>query len=220
MSRHRGTIAAATLVLVLSSVPGVRDRGGGRRRLRPRDFDQPGSDPRRQRRRRGVHGPVDRPGREGLPDDGRPGMPSSWDSWVQFDFYVNGVPRSDYVLVRSRQTEASTRSGSIRSRSAAAFHSGQIDAVGAVGEVRATWLGEGEPCTDSVMLTHLGPVPFFTDIATSRFIPEIVSLAEAGVIIGCSPTRYCPEPSITREQTAAFMARALELPADGRGLLR
>ena len=61
-------------------------------------------------------------------------------------------------------------------------------------------------------MSSLGPVPFFPDAATSRFIPEIIWLAEAGVITGCAPGFYCPNDVIRREQMAAFMDRALDLP--------
>ena len=218
MSRHRGTIAAATLVLVLSSVPGVAiaEEVDGVCDLEisinraPTLVDNVV-----------IEAYTDQqivPVGRGFPTTGG-GVLSSWDSWVRFDFYVNGVPRSGYYWFIEPDGRVNTERVNPFSFGSG-LHSGQIDAVGEVGEVRATWMGEGEPCTDSVMLTHLGPVPVFTDIATSRFIPEIVWLTEAGVIEGCTPTRYCPDASITREQTAAFMARALELASRNRGLLR
>ncbi len=41
----------------------------------------------------------------------------------------------------------------------------------------------------------------------------IDALAAAGITRGCSPTRYCPERSLSRAEMAALVARALALPA-------
>jgi len=225
MSRTRGTIAAATFVLVLSSVPGVAvaEEVDGVCDLEisinqaPTLVDNVVIE--------AYTGQWIVPVGRGFPTTGG-GVLSSWDSWVRFDFYVHGVPRWGYYWLIEPDGRVNTDRvnpfyfGGLLS-------SGQIDAIGEEGEVRATWMGEGEPCVDSVMLTHLGPTPFFTDIATSRFIPEIIWLAEAGVADGCGSTLYCPAATITREQTAAFIARALDLPAatedffdddDGRSL--
>jgi hypothetical protein len=129
-------------------------------------------------------------------------------TWVQFDFYVDDLPRSSWIWQIAPD-------GSVNADRYNPFSFGRhgpIDPVGVGGEVRATWLGEGEECADSVLVTHLGPIPYFNDIMYSRFIREIVALAEAGVVEGCGPLSFCPSSSITREEMAAFMARALELP--------
>jgi hypothetical protein len=134
--------------------------------------------------------------------------PAAAASWVQFDFYVDGLPRSNWIW----QIAAD---GTVNSERYNPFTFGRYnlaDPAGVSGEVRATWLGDGEECADSVLVTHLGPTPYFRDIASSRFTREIIALAEAGVVEGCDTVYYCPGYSITREQMAAFMARALELP--------
>jgi hypothetical protein len=50
---------------------------------------------------------------------------------------------------------------------------------------------------------------YFTDDATSIHQGAINRLAEAGITGGCGDTRYCPKRSVTREQMAAFLKRAL-----------
>jgi len=59
--------------------------------------------------------------------------------------------------------------------------------------------------------THSG----FTDVpAGSTFANDIGKLATAGITKGCNPpanTKFCPKDHVSREQMAAFMARALQL---------
>lgn len=56
----------------------------------------------------------------------------------------------------------------------------------------------------------------FVDTEGHRFEADIDRLASAEITKGCNPPandRYCPDASVTREQMAALLARALELPA-------
>lgn len=53
----------------------------------------------------------------------------------------------------------------------------------------------------------------FIDIATSIFRADIVWIASQGITSGCAPDRYCPDAPVSRGQMAAFLARALALPA-------
>ena len=55
--------------------------------------------------------------------------------------------------------------------------------------------------------------PEFTDIASSSFVDDIHWLVYEGLTAGCSATRYCPAESVTREQMAIFLDRALDLPS-------
>jgi subtilisin family serine protease len=55
----------------------------------------------------------------------------------------------------------------------------------------------------------------FVDLGASAFNTEIDWLAGAGITTGCSDTWFCPKESVTREQMASFLARALTLPAAG-----
>jgi hypothetical protein len=56
----------------------------------------------------------------------------------------------------------------------------------------------------------------FTDDSGSVFQDEINRLAAAGITRGCNPPdndQFCPDDTITREQMAAFLVRALGLDA-------
>jgi len=55
------------------------------------------------------------------------------------------------------------------------------------------------------------PIPFL-DIATSKFVVDIVWLYDAAITAGCSPSAFCPLDSVSRGQMAAFLDRALHLP--------
>jgi len=54
----------------------------------------------------------------------------------------------------------------------------------------------------------------FSDDNRSNFEADIEALATAGITTGCNPpsnTKFCPDDYVTREQMAAFLARALDL---------
>ncbi|MGH2381042.1 MAG: S-layer homology domain-containing protein [Candidatus Limnocylindria bacterium] len=52
----------------------------------------------------------------------------------------------------------------------------------------------------------------FTDDNGSSHENDINRVAEAGITAGCTTTRFCPRQTVTREQMASFLARALDLP--------
>jgi hypothetical protein len=53
------------------------------------------------------------------------------------------------------------------------------------------------------------PKPYFSDVPASHpFFAYIQKLKETGITKGCSDTQFCPEDSVTRLQTAAFIIRA------------
>lgn len=54
--------------------------------------------------------------------------------------------------------------------------------------------------------------PTFSDIAGSPFRAEIEWLVGEKIASGCAPALYCPIPTVTREQMASFLARAMNLP--------
>ncbi len=62
-------------------------------------------------------------------------------------------------------------------------------------------------------LTDGGSIDFVDDDG-SMFEAEIERVAAAGITNGCDPVRrlYCPNDLVTREQMAAFLARAFDLP--------
>ena len=67
-------------------------------------------------------------------------------------------------------------------------------------------------CFDSASLVYL-PAPFFTDLWFTHQWRDIEWLHGAGFTNGCTPTLYCPFRSLDRGEMAAFLVRALGLPA-------
>ena len=60
----------------------------------------------------------------------------------------------------------------------------------------------------------------FTDIGDSIFAADIAWLSATGITKGCNPPdndRYCPDATVTRDQMAAFLVRALGYTGDGGG---
>jgi hypothetical protein len=53
----------------------------------------------------------------------------------------------------------------------------------------------------------------FTDIDGSAFAASILWMADRRITTGCGAGRFCPRASVTREQMASFLVRALQLPA-------
>jgi Trypsin-like peptidase domain/S-layer homology domain len=53
---------------------------------------------------------------------------------------------------------------------------------------------------------------YFTDDETSTLEAEINALRASGITTGCAPGKYCPKGGVSREQMAAFLVRALDLP--------
>jgi glucose/arabinose dehydrogenase/PKD repeat protein len=59
----------------------------------------------------------------------------------------------------------------------------------------------------------------FVDIGGSVFLEDIIWLAEQGITKGCNPPandRFCPDDFVSRGQMAAFLVRALNLPASSQ----
>jgi hypothetical protein len=53
---------------------------------------------------------------------------------------------------------------------------------------------------------------YFADDSASAHQEDINRVAEAGITVGCRPDRYCPKATVTRDQMASFLKRALALP--------
>jgi subtilisin family serine protease len=70
--------------------------------------------------------------------------------------------------------------------------------------------GGDNPVTPATRTFTTGTSPF-EDTTSSAFQVEIEWLVNSGITDGCSVTRYCPTGSVTREQMAAFLSRALGL---------
>lgn len=56
----------------------------------------------------------------------------------------------------------------------------------------------------------------FSDDSGSIHQGAINQVAEAGIARGCASGRFCPRETVTREQMASFLARALKLPPSPR----
>ncbi len=70
--------------------------------------------------------------------------------------------------------------------------------------------------TTTTTTTPDGDRDFFTDDDDSIFEDDINAIAEAGITRGCNPPEndhYCPDDSFLRGQAAAFVRRALGVPA-------
>ena len=71
----------------------------------------------------------------------------------------------------------------------------------------------------SFLVRALGLPPtgtdFFTDDQSSAHEADINRLAASGITGGCGPGRFCPTGTVTREQMASFLVRALGLPPTG-----
>jgi len=66
----------------------------------------------------------------------------------------------------------------------------------------------------SAFLVRVDPYGGFLDVSTSPFRGDIAWIRAEGITGGCSADqeRYCPKASVTREQMASFLDRALHLP--------
>lgn len=69
----------------------------------------------------------------------------------------------------------------------------------------------GDPCPSntpcSTGFTYTA-APYFTDVVvTDPFFPYIQKLADLGITTGCTPTTFCPDYAVTREQAAVFIVR-------------
>jgi hypothetical protein len=52
----------------------------------------------------------------------------------------------------------------------------------------------------------------FDDDEASPHEEDVNRIQESGITLGCGPRRFCPDDTLTREQMASILARALDLP--------
>ena len=71
---------------------------------------------------------------------------------------------------------------------------------------RQTVLDTRELLKQPGLALRINPHPFV-------FYPDINRIAQAAITNGCGGGMYCPAPSVTREEMASFLSRALGLPA-------
>jgi SpoIID/LytB domain protein len=61
---------------------------------------------------------------------------------------------------------------------------------------------------------EISVTPRFSDVKIdNQFAGEILGLHTLGITTGCAPTTFCPGRAVTRAEMAAFLGRALNLPA-------
>jgi hypothetical protein len=65
---------------------------------------------------------------------------------------------------------------------------------------------------------RLAAIPF-DDSTSSVFVDNIRWLARTGITKGCGTRKFCPLDPVTRGQMAAFMVRALDLPAPAQPIV-
>jgi glucose/arabinose dehydrogenase len=85
--------------------------------------------------------------------------------------------------------------------------------------IRITSFGESESgelyMTDRRGALYRVVAPPYTDVADHSLLDHIMWLTNEGISSGCGGGLYCPNASVSRAQMAAFLARALDLPATG-----
>ncbi len=83
--------------------------------------------------------------------------------------------------------------------------------------VRATQVAAGQSTTNftcnggvaGASVNCASTTPYFSDVpATDSFFPYVQKLKELGITTGCGNGQYCPSEDVTRDQMAAFLARA------------
>jgi hypothetical protein len=83
--------------------------------------------------------------------------------------------------------------------------------------VRGTQVAAGQSTTSftcnggvaGVSVSCASTTPYFSDVpATDTFFPYVQKLYELGITKGCGNGDYCPSEDVTRDQMAAFLARA------------
>jgi hypothetical protein len=83
-------------------------------------------------------------------------------------------------------------------------------------EITATDAGSGR--LDLAIEGGITASGWFVDDDDSVFEADIEWAAVAGITLGCNPPRgdrFCPDDAVSRGQMAAFLVRALDLPASG-----
>ena len=169
-------------------------------------------------------------------------MPSV--QWKGNAMRPNGVSRSFLIVVLAVGMLAATPMAGSALDPGGSFgddngsiHEGAIEAIAAVGITK----GCNPPLNDlycpkstvtreqmATFLVRALDLPAgdadFEDIANSVHAANIEALAAAGITKGCNPgqgnTKFCPKSTVTREQMATFLVRALDLPAGDRDVRR
>ena len=105
------------------------------------------------------------------------------------------------ALYQGRDMRTST-DGGVDSGYTSAVNGGQTGGI--------DWLFSPAAATWESTWRSLDP---FTDTNGSVFVQSIRWLAATGITKGCGNGKFCPDSKVTRGQMAAFLTRALKLPA-------
>ena len=121
------------------------------------------------------------------------------------DIFRAGVGYSPSTLTAAAHPDVAGAEYWVQQTTISGFHFGEPDYWYAfAGDPNRTPSGSQPPL--------IGP---FRDIGSSQFIDDILWLYDRGITSGCGFERFCPRGTVTREQMASFLARALALPATG-----
>ena len=133
---------------------------------------------------------------------------------VTFDADVTGFTVADLQIggTSTPWTASVTGSGAVRTVTLASTNptDGQLT-VAIKADSVLDLAGNAGPL-EAVAALPMTILPF-TDITASPFIDDIVWLTHEGITSGCGTRRFCPDATVTREQMASFLARALDLPS-------
>ena len=132
----------------------------------------------------------------------------------------DGVTRGQMATFLTRALDLPAASQDYFDDDTGSTHEAKINAVAQAGI--ATGCGERRFCPSRVVTREematflvnafdLAPsgTDFFTDDNSSIHEARINALAASGITAGCTETTYCPKSTVTREQMAAFLHRAL-----------
>ena len=101
----------------------------------------------------------------------------------------------------------------LRVSSASGLQSGFATAAHSAQDGGVDWLFSSNVASWASARNAANP---FDDSTSSIFSESIKWLNATGITEGCGPRRFCPDARVTRGQMAAFLVRALHLPAPAR----
>jgi PKD repeat protein len=150
------------------------------------------------------------------------GFDYGWVGWSQ------GGPKTQTITANASATYTATFDGGFEDVPPGSNHAASIAWLSNAGITAGCSSSPPMFCpnglvTRAQMATFLGraldlpstSVDYFTDDTGSVHEARINALRAAGITLGCSPTRFCPDGLVTRGQMATFLSRAFDLPGTG-----
>lgn len=154
---------------------------------------------------------------------------SGWNAAVRYDIVSNGAVVATEIFDQRSSGDTWHTIGSVPLSAGATTEvrmtcSGAPCAADAVYVESAGRFNDGSGASsvtldpfDAILLEGTNSSGPFGDVPTDHlFVTAITWLADKGITRGCNPPvndLYCPDDSVTRGQMAAFLTRALHLPA-------